>query len=87
MMGKPNDPQEMGLIPRLCRDLFRRVEEDSQNANMKYSVEVSYMEIYCEKVRDLLSPKNTDSLRVREHPLLGPYVDNLERMAVCSYEV
>lgn len=44
------------------------------------------MEIYCEKVKDLLSPKNTDSLRVREHPLLGPYVDNLERMAVCSYE-
>lgn len=43
------------------------------------------MEIYCEKVRDLLSPKNNDNLKVREHPLLGPYVDNLEKMAVCSY--
>lgn len=43
------------------------------------------MEIYCEKVRDLLNPKN-DNLRVREHPALGPYVDNLEKMAVCSYE-
>lgn len=44
------------------------------------------MEIYCEKVRDLLSPKNRDNLRVREHPLLGPYVDNLEKMAVCTYK-
>jgi kinesin family protein 1 len=43
------------------------------------------MEIYCEKVRDLLSPKNNENLKVREHPLLGPYVDNLEKMAVCSY--
>jgi kinesin family protein 1 len=44
------------------------------------------MEIYCEKVKDLLNPKLGDNLRVREHPLLGPYVDNLEKMAVVSYE-
>jgi len=43
------------------------------------------MEIYCEKVKDLLCPKN-ENLKVREHPILGPYVDNLEKMAVCSYE-
>ncbi|CAK5100080.1 unnamed protein product [Meloidogyne enterolobii] len=43
------------------------------------------MEIYCEKVKDLLCPKN-DNLKVREHPVLGPYVDNLEKIAVKSYE-
>jgi kinesin family protein 1 len=43
------------------------------------------MEIYCEKARDLLNPKN-DDLHLREHPALGPYVDKLEKMAVCSYE-
>jgi hypothetical protein len=43
------------------------------------------MEIYCEKVKDLLCPKN-ENLKVREHPVYGPYVDNLEKMAVCSYE-
>ncbi|KAH7726338.1 kinesin protein [Aphelenchoides avenae] len=84
MMGKPNDPDEMGIIPRLCHDLFQRID-DTTSEHLKYSVEVSYMEIYCEKVRDLLNPKN-DNLRVREHPALGPYVDNLEKMAVCSYE-
>jgi len=31
------------------------------------------MEIYCEHVRDLLNPKNTSNLRVREHPLYAPH--------------
>lgn len=49
-------------------------------------VEVSYMEIYCERVRDLLNPKNKGNLRVREHPLLGPYVEDLSKLAVTSYQ-
>uniref|UniRef100_A0A914ZPM0 Kinesin-like protein unc-104 n=2 Tax=Parascaris univalens TaxID=6257 RepID=A0A914ZPM0_PARUN len=85
MMGKPNDEQEMGIIPRLCNHLFQRVHENT-DANLKFSVEVSYMEIYCERVRDLLNPSSGGNLRVREHPLLGPYVDDLTKLAVCSYQ-
>ena len=44
------------------------------------------MEIYCERVRDLLNPKNKNHLRVREHPLLGPYVEDLSKLAVTAYE-
>lgn len=44
------------------------------------------MEIYCERVRDLLNPSSGGNLRVREHPLLGPYVDDLTKLAVCSYQ-
>jgi len=44
------------------------------------------MEIYCERVRDLLNPKNKGNLRVREHPLLGPYVEDLSKLAVTSYQ-
>lgn len=47
--------------------------------------QVSYMEIYCERVRDLLNPKSKGPLRVREHPILGPYVEDLSKMAVTSY--
>ena len=36
--------------------------------NVKFTVEVSYIEIYNEKVRDLLNPKNKGNLKVREHP-------------------
>ncbi|KAK0061238.1 kinesin-like protein unc-104 isoform X10, partial [Biomphalaria pfeifferi] len=47
---------------------------------------VSYFEIYCERVRDLLNPSNKNALRVREHPLLGPYVEDLSKLAVQSFE-
>lgn len=84
MMGKQEEGQE-GIIPQICQDLFGKITSNS-NEQLKYSVEVSYMEIYCERVRDLLNPKNKGNLRVREHPLLGPYVEDLSKLAVMSYQ-
>lgn len=84
MMGKQEEGQE-GIIPQICKDLFKKINRNT-NECLKYSVEVSYMEIYCERVRDLLNPKNKGNLRVREHPLLGPYVEDLSKLAVMSYE-
>ncbi|XP_061910305.1 kinesin-like protein KIF1B isoform X14 [Entelurus aequoreus] len=84
MMGKQEEGQE-GIIPMLCEDLFEKINEDNNKEALSYSVEVSYMEIYCERVRDLLNPKNKGNLRVREHPLLGPYVEDLSKLAVTSY--
>ncbi|XP_038161957.1 kinesin-like protein KIF1B isoform X19 [Cyprinodon tularosa] len=84
MMGKQEEGQE-GIIPMLCEDLFEKINEDCNKEELSYSVEVSYMEIYCERVRDLLNPKNKGNLRVREHPLLGPYVEDLSKLAVTSY--
>ncbi|XP_074501179.1 kinesin-like protein KIF1B isoform X4 [Sebastes fasciatus] len=84
MMGKQEEGQE-GIIPMLCEDLFEKINEDNNKEKLSYSVEVSYMEIYCERVRDLLNPKNKGNLRVREHPLLGPYVEDLSKLAVTSY--
>ncbi|XP_039533102.1 kinesin-like protein KIF1A isoform X6 [Pimephales promelas] len=83
MMGKQEKDQE-GIIPLLCEDLFTKFNNNNDNS-MSYSVEVSYMEIYCERVRDLLNPKNKGNLRVREHPLMGPYVEDLSKLAVTSY--
>ncbi|MCJ8745409.1 hypothetical protein PDJAM_G00129810 [Pangasius djambal] len=53
MMGSVDQP---GLIPRLCCSLFERVGRE-QSESHTFKVEVSYMEIYNEKVRDLLDPK------------------------------
>ncbi|XP_078266823.1 kinesin-like protein KIF1A isoform X14 [Rhinoraja longicauda] len=83
MMGK-QEKEQQGIIPQLCEDLFSKIN-DNANANLSYSVEVSYMEIYCERVRDLLNPKTKGNLRVREHPILGPYVEDLSKLAVTSY--
>uniref|UniRef100_A0A8V5GRV8 Kinesin-like protein n=1 Tax=Melopsittacus undulatus TaxID=13146 RepID=A0A8V5GRV8_MELUD len=83
MMGTA-EPGQRGLIPQLCEDLFARVAKEG-SSEVSFSVEVSYMEIYCERVRDLLTPRGRGGgLRVREHPLLGPYVQDLSRLAVTS---
>ncbi|XP_055720240.1 kinesin-like protein KIF13B isoform X3 [Salvelinus fontinalis] len=83
MMGSVDSP---GLIPRLCSSLFDRTLLE-QREGEGFTIEVSYMEIYNEKVRDLLDPKGSrQALRVREHKVLGPYVDGLSRLAVASYK-
>uniref|UniRef100_A0A669BGZ5 Kinesin family member 13A n=1 Tax=Oreochromis niloticus TaxID=8128 RepID=A0A669BGZ5_ORENI len=83
MMGNGEQP---GLIPRLCCSLFERVHRET-NEGHSFKVEVSYMEIYNEKVRDLLDPKGSrQSLKVREHKVFGPYVDGLSQLAVTSFE-
>ncbi|KAM4612311.1 kinesin-like protein KIF1C [Polymixia lowei] len=83
MMGK-QEPGQEGIIPQLCDDLFRRTGGNT-DPDLQFSVEVSYMEIYCERVRDLLSPKSRGTLRVREHPILGPYVEDLSKLAVTGF--
>jgi kinesin family protein 1 len=75
--------EDQGIIPRTCADLFSRI---SATEAVDYQVEVSYLEIYNEKVRDLLNPRNKSNLKVREHPSLGPYVEDLSRLAVKSFD-
>ncbi|XP_045131033.1 kinesin-like protein KIF13B isoform X11 [Portunus trituberculatus] len=84
MMGAAD---QKGLIPRLCDTLFERIAANTSPHSVSHKVEVSYMEIYNEKVHDLLDPKGSrQTLRVREHNILGPYVDGLSLLAVSSYE-
>lgn len=86
MMGSPG-ADEGGIIPRLCDALFERIAVQQTPPTLTYKVEVSYMEIYNERVHDLLDPETTRrSLRVREHAVLGPYVDGLSLLAVSSFK-
>ena len=55
MMGTPDNP---GLTPRICENLFARMVEPT----MTYRCEVSYLEIYNERVRDLLQRRTGQSL-------------------------
>lgn len=89
MMGTPKDP---GIIPLACTELFRRIDvARSLDAGYSSSVEVSYLEIYNEIVRDLLNPANSAAaskggLKVREHASFGVYVQGLSRLVANSYE-
>ncbi|XP_070840390.1 kinesin-like protein KIF16B [Chaetodon trifascialis] len=84
MMGNPGDA---GLIPRFCEGLFSRISEATRWDEASFRTEVSYLEIYNERVRDLLRRKSTQTynLRVREHPKDGPYVEDLSKHLVQNY--
>lgn len=76
---------EAGVIPNICRDMFGRISNVQADPNMKCTVEVSYLEIYNERVRDLLNPTTKGNLKVREHPSTGPYVEDLAKLVVRSF--
>jgi kinesin family protein 1 len=78
--------KEYGVIPRICQDMFERIRKIQEDKNLTCTVEVSYLEIYNERVRDLLNPSNKGNLKVREHPSTGPYVEDLAKLAVRSFE-
>ncbi len=48
-----SEPEENGLIPRICQTLFRKMQEEKDESTT-FHTEASYLEIYNEKVRDLL---------------------------------
>ncbi|ELT93052.1 hypothetical protein CAPTEDRAFT_105632, partial [Capitella teleta] len=89
MMGLPGDE---GLIPRICEGLFDRMKQvrevEFEEEIFSFEVSVSYFEIYNEKVRDLLPADDETkrdekcSLKVREHPKDGPYVQGLKQRIV-----
>jgi kinesin family protein 16B len=72
MMGFPHDP---GVTPRLCHKIFDYLDETAVGTAAK--LEVSYLEIYNEKVRDLLQDDDKGVLKIRQHPKKGPYVQGL----------
>ena len=78
--------EEAGVIPRICQNMFERITEFQKDKHLTYTVEVSYLEIYNERVRDLLNPATKGNLKVREHPSTGPYVEDLAKLAVRSFE-
>ncbi|XP_032073289.1 kinesin-like protein KIF14 [Thamnophis elegans] len=87
MMGFDDD--ERGIIPRFCQDLFYQIAE-KETEQTTCHLEISYFEIYNEKIHDLLifraeNGEKKQPLRVREHPVFGPYVEDLTANAVSSY--
>jgi kinesin family member 1 len=76
---------EAGVIPKICQDMFERITALQEDKNLRCTVEVSYLEIYNERVRDLLNPSTKGNLKVREHPSTGPYVEDLAKLVVSSF--
>ncbi|XP_035996965.1 kinesin-like protein KIF14 [Fundulus heteroclitus] len=81
--------EEAGVIPRFCQELFLKLAS-MEDEEMKCRVEMSYFEVYNERIHDLLVTREEPNqrkmpLRVREHPVHGPYVAELSANMVSSY--
>jgi kinesin family protein 5 len=84
MMGNDIDDEEQkGIIPRIVEQIFASIL--SSPGNIEYTVRVSYMEIYMERIRDLLQPQN-DNLPVHEEKSRGVYVKGLLEIYVSSVQ-
>ncbi|KAG8961252.1 Kinesin heavy chain [Tulasnella sp. 419] len=82
MMGDDIDSEELkGIIPRITEQIFTSIVES--DSNLEYLVKVSYMEIYLERIRDLLALQN-DNLQIHEEKSRGVYVKNLSDYYVGS---
>ncbi|KAG0291941.1 hypothetical protein BGZ96_004686 [Linnemannia gamsii] len=82
MMGPSiDDEATKGIIPRIVDQIFASIL--ASPSTMEYTVKVSYMEIYMEKIRDLLNPVN-DNLPIHEEKNRGVYVKGLFEVYVSS---
>jgi len=79
--------ENVGIIPRFCQEIFTQA---CDNPQIETTIEISYFEIYNEKIHDLLTNTNNGSkkapLKVREHPVFGPYVVDLSQHCVQNYK-
>lgn len=81
MMGDMDDENTKGIIPRIVEQLFSTIY--TAPPHLEFQVKVGYMEIYMERIRDLLIPTN-DNLPVHEEKNRGVYVKGLYEGYVAS---
>ncbi|KAJ1512967.1 hypothetical protein HMI54_015319 [Coelomomyces lativittatus] len=82
MMGPDiEDEVYKGIIPRITEQIFQCIY--SAPTHIEFTVQCSFMEIYMEKIRDLLAPHN-DNLPIHEEKSRGVYVKGLKEVYVST---
>lgn len=84
MAGNDKDPDQIGIMPRSFKDIFESIERDSKET--QFLIRASYLEIYQEEIRDLLSKNPKNKLELHEKTDSGVYVKDLSYFAVKSVE-
>lgn len=75
------DLELQGIVPRMVRTVFNRIENMSEN--IEFTVKVSMAEIYMEQIKDLLDPTKVN-LKVKENKQKGIYIENLTERYIGS---
>jgi kinesin family protein 5 len=78
-----DDPQQKGVIPRMVNTIFEKIE--AAESDIEFTVKISMIEIYNEKVKDLLNPTKSN-LKIAEEKMKGIYIKELEEAYVGGEE-
>lgn len=81
MTGSEKDEIEKGIMPRSFEDIFKKIEGDSKET--QFLIRASYLEIYNEEIRDLLSKNGQKKLDLKDKDT-GVYVKDLSTFVVKS---
>lgn len=77
MQGVMDNPELEGIIPRIIRYIFQMAASKSEaNPDLQFVVKVSIIEIYNEKIRDLVETQR-QNLQVREDKAKGIFIEDL----------
>jgi kinesin family protein 5 len=86
MMGEDVHADSRGIIPRALDHIFEAVEENSDK--FTYELNMSYVQLYCELLQDLLEPDFSKTLTIREDTEQGRgvFIQGLSSFSVASKE-
>lgn len=77
-----------GIVPLACEEIFQRISANTDK-DKTYQVTVSMVEIYNERVQDLLvnpAKRPNEGLKIRENQTYGVYVEGMLKVAVNSFK-
>jgi hypothetical protein len=84
MQGKAEPPELRGIIPNSFDHIFDHIKVASAAKRTEFLVRCSYLEIYNEEIRDLLSSDHLAKLELHEDPDRGVYAKDLTQVVVDS---
>lgn len=83
-INDPNGDQELrGIVPRMIETVFEFISNADEN--IEFIVKASYIEIYMERIRDLLDTRK-DNLKVREEKGKGVWVEGTSEVYIYREE-
>ena len=80
LLGGAGDPKEQGIVWRVIDKLWERIDQRKEN-----SMTISVVEMYCEKLRDLVDP-NKDNLAIKTTTETGVVIVGVSETALNSKE-
>ena len=88
MVGDFNNKSKGGIIPRsinyIYKEMNRILTEEGGN-NSKFSLSLSFIQIYLESIQDLLDPDSKE-IKLREDPDKGVYLEGVQWVRCSSPE-